>query len=75
LIVLTEGEGYRCFVCPERVDPRASTMTDWFEKLDDRFWLQPDDVGGEEARFILSALRLRRGEAIGVASFFARPAS
>jgi len=32
--------------------------------MEDRFWLHPDDVGGEEARFILSALRLRRGDAV-----------
>jgi SAM-dependent methyltransferase len=39
-------------------------MPDWFETMEDRFWLHPDDVGGEEARFILKALRLRRGEAV-----------
>jgi SAM-dependent methyltransferase len=39
-------------------------MPDWFETMEDRFWLQPDDVGGEEARFILGALRLRRGDAV-----------
>jgi SAM-dependent methyltransferase len=32
--------------------------------MEDRFWLQPDDVGGEEARFILSALGLCRGDAV-----------
>jgi SAM-dependent methyltransferase len=39
-------------------------MPAWFETMEDRFWLQPDDVGGEEARFILKALRLRRGDAV-----------
>jgi 2-polyprenyl-3-methyl-5-hydroxy-6-metoxy-1,4-benzoquinol methylase len=39
-------------------------MPDWLETMEGRFWLQPDDVGGEEARFILSALRLRRGDAV-----------
>jgi SAM-dependent methyltransferase len=32
--------------------------------MEDRFWLQPDDVGSEEARFILDALRLHRGDAL-----------
>jgi SAM-dependent methyltransferase len=39
-------------------------MPDWFETMEDRFWLQPDEVGGEEARFILGALGLRRGDAV-----------
>jgi SAM-dependent methyltransferase len=39
-------------------------MPTWFETMEDRFWLQPDDVGGEEARFILGALGLRRGDAV-----------
>jgi cyclopropane fatty-acyl-phospholipid synthase-like methyltransferase len=39
-------------------------MPDWFETMEDRFWLHPDDVAGEEARFILGALRLRRGDAL-----------
>jgi SAM-dependent methyltransferase len=39
-------------------------MPAWFETMEDRFWLQPDDVGDEEARFILGALRLRRGDTV-----------
>jgi SAM-dependent methyltransferase len=39
-------------------------MPDWFETMEDRFWLHPDVVGGEEARFILKALRLRRGDTV-----------
>jgi SAM-dependent methyltransferase len=39
-------------------------MPAWFETMEDRFWLHPDDVGGEEARFIVSALSLRPGDAV-----------
>jgi SAM-dependent methyltransferase len=39
-------------------------MPAWFETMDDRFWLHPDEVGGEEARFILDALGLRPGYAV-----------
>src|SRR5262249_46053965 len=39
-------------------------MTKWFETMEDRFWLRPHEVGGEEARFILGALSLRRGDAV-----------
>ena len=39
-------------------------MPDWFETMEDRFWLHPDDVGGAEARFILKALHLRPGDAV-----------
>lgn len=39
-------------------------MPDWFETMEERFWLHPDHVGGMEARFILKALRLRHGDAV-----------
>jgi SAM-dependent methyltransferase len=39
-------------------------MPAWFETMEDRYWLRPDDVGGEEVRFILDALGLRRGDAV-----------
>jgi SAM-dependent methyltransferase len=39
-------------------------MTDWFETMEDRFWLHPDEVGEREAQFILKALHLRRGYAL-----------
>ena len=39
-------------------------MPNWYETMEDRFWLPPDDVGGEEARYILGALHLRSGDAV-----------
>ena len=39
-------------------------MSDWFETMEDRFWLPPDHVGEREAQFILKALHLRRGDAV-----------
>jgi SAM-dependent methyltransferase len=42
----------------------ARTPGDWFETLDDRVWLSPDEMGAEEARFIRRALRLRKGDAV-----------
>jgi len=39
-------------------------MRNWFKTRDDTLWLKPDEVGEEEARFIKSALRLRRGQAV-----------
>jgi SAM-dependent methyltransferase len=39
-------------------------MPAWFETMEDRFWLQPDEVGGEEARFILGVLGLCSGDAV-----------
>ena len=39
-------------------------MAAWFETMEDRFWLHPDEVGGEEARFILGGARPRRGDAV-----------
>lgn len=36
----------------------------WFESLEDRIWLPPDEVGEEEARFVRRALRLRRGQSV-----------
>jgi 2-polyprenyl-3-methyl-5-hydroxy-6-metoxy-1,4-benzoquinol methylase len=39
-------------------------MRDWFETMEDRFWLHPDNVGGGEARFIQKALRLHRGDEV-----------
>lgn len=34
-------------------------MQDWFLKLDDRVWLQPDDTGEAQARFLQQALGLQ----------------
>jgi hypothetical protein len=42
----------------------ASTVPDWLETMEDRFWPQPDESGGEEARLIPSALRLSRGDPV-----------
>ena len=42
--------------------PKA--QQEWFQTLDDRFWLRPDDVGREEADFIRKALHLRRGQRV-----------
>jgi len=39
-------------------------MPEWFETLDDRLWLRPDEMGVEEARFIKKALRLRKGQKV-----------
>ena len=39
-------------------------MSDWFETMEDRFWLHPDEVGEREAQCILKALHLRRGDAL-----------
>jgi len=39
-------------------------VAEWFEELDDRLWLLPDEEGEEEARFIRRALRLRRGSRV-----------
>jgi SAM-dependent methyltransferase len=39
-------------------------MLAWFETMEDRLWLHPDDVGDEEARFILGALGLCPGAAV-----------
>ncbi len=39
-------------------------MPEWFETLADAHWLPPDDQGVEEARFIMRALRLRKGKAV-----------
>jgi cyclopropane fatty-acyl-phospholipid synthase-like methyltransferase len=39
-------------------------MSDWFETMEDQFWLHSDEVGGQEARFIFSALGLRRGDVV-----------
>ena len=39
-------------------------MSDWFETMEDRFWLHPGGVGEREAQFILKALHLRRGDAL-----------
>jgi SAM-dependent methyltransferase len=46
------------------VAPEDTTMPDWFEMMEDRFWLHPDSVGEGEARFILKALHLRRGDTV-----------
>jgi SAM-dependent methyltransferase len=39
-------------------------MADWFETMEERFWLHPDEVGEREAQFILRALHLRHGDAL-----------
>ncbi len=39
-------------------------MPDWFETMEERFWLHPDYVGGGEAQFILKALGLHRGDEV-----------
>ena len=39
-------------------------MTAWFHHFDKRLWLRPDHVGAEEAAFIRSALRLRKGQRV-----------
>ena len=39
-------------------------MSDWFETMEDQFWLHPDEVGQREAQFVLKALHLRRGDAV-----------
>lgn len=39
-------------------------MPEWFSTLRDDLWLLPDESGEEEARFILRALRLRKGERV-----------
>lgn len=39
-------------------------MPDWFETMEERHWLLPDEKGEEEARFIKKALRLRKGQAV-----------
>ncbi len=36
-------------------------MTEWSETIDERLWLQPDDTGEQEARFIMTALDLQPG--------------
>lgn len=39
-------------------------MPNWFETMEERHWLLPDQEGEEEARFIKKALRLRKGQAV-----------
>lgn len=39
-------------------------MTEWFSTMDDHLWLPPDDVGEEEASFVLKVLDLRPGDAV-----------
>jgi SAM-dependent methyltransferase len=39
-------------------------MPHWFETMEERHWLQPDEQGEEEARFIKKALRLRKGQRV-----------
>lgn len=39
-------------------------MPAWFETLDDRMWLRPDEGGEAEADFIRRALHLRRGQTV-----------
>jgi len=37
---------------------------EWFRTLNDRLWLKPDEVGAEEAAFVMRALRLRSGDRV-----------
>ena len=39
-------------------------MPHWFETMEERLWLLPDEEGEKEARFIKKALRLRKGQAV-----------
>ncbi|MBU4316705.1 MAG: methyltransferase domain-containing protein [Proteobacteria bacterium] len=39
-------------------------MKDWYQTFAEDLWLKPDDVGAEEAAFIKTALRLRRGQLV-----------
>ena len=39
-------------------------MPDWFETLDDRMWLRPDEGGEYEAEFIRRALHIRKGQTV-----------
>ena len=39
-------------------------MPDWFETMDDAFWLPSDDVGEREAQFVRKAMHLRRRDAV-----------
>jgi len=39
-------------------------MRDWTKTFAEDLWLKPDDVGAEEAAFILRALHLRAGQAV-----------
>jgi len=39
-------------------------MPHWFETMEERHWLLPDEKGEEEARFIKKALRLRKGQRV-----------
>ncbi len=39
-------------------------MSEWFETLEDRVWLPPDEEGAEEACFIKKLLRLRQEQAV-----------
>lgn len=41
-----------------------NSKPDWFETMEERHWLAPDEQGEEEARFIKRALRLRKGQAV-----------
>lgn len=39
-------------------------MPHWFETMEERHWLLPDEEGEKEARFIKKALRLRKGQRV-----------
>ena len=39
-------------------------MPDWFETMEERHWLLPDEQGEEEARFVKKVLGLRKGQAV-----------
>ncbi len=43
---------------------RRVALPEWFHQLSDGFWLLPDEVGEEEARFLKRALRLRQGHRV-----------
>jgi hypothetical protein len=44
-----------------RTKPNSRAARDWVERFEDRFWLKPDEMGAEEARFVKRALGLRKG--------------
>lgn len=39
-------------------------MTEWFETLDESFWLNPDEVGEEEAAYMIRLLDLKPGQSV-----------
>ena len=54
----------KCLSIDPPVEFQGFQMTEWFSTMDDRLWLPPDEVGEEEARFVLKALHLRPEDAV-----------